>query len=300
MWIALPLALLAANPYLDEARKLADSLHYPEAEAKLRTASRVPTNSPEERREIVDLLARAVVAQGRAAEAESLYAEWLAGDPDATPPVGVAPKIRDAFVKAKQRVFPPDFARLEQLPAPNGRLAFKLVDPWRRVSQVVLSEREGTAPFVPHALTPRGRLYGVDLPVLTPGARHELYLEALSDEGRALATVGSASQPLTFSAPAAPPAPLAATAVAPPPEPAGPPRWPKWVAGTLAVAAAGTAAGFGVSAARDSNAAGSPSAPAAQVRALDASARQKAIVANACGAGALVAGAGAVVLAWKW
>jgi hypothetical protein len=294
--------VLAANPYLDEARRLVDSLHYPQAEALLRTANKVPTNTPDERREICDLLARAVVAQGRVAEAETVYSQLLANDPDAPAPKGVSPKIRDAFVHAKQRMYPADYTRLEQLPSPAGRLVLHLVDPWRRVNEVVLAQRVDKAPFATSPLPGRERQYAADLPPAPAGSTLEVYVEARSEGGQALASIGSVEAPLSFPGPPLlVPRERASSAVsADVLQPAGPPTWPKWAAGAVAVVAAAVATGFGVSAYRDWRAAGSPTAPAAQVRALDASTRDKAIVAEACGAGALAAGAGAAVLAWKW
>src|SRR5437016_3069698 len=114
--LLLPLAALTAlasgvNPYLAEARDFYAQLLYAKAEARLKLAREVPNSTPEERREVYDLLARSQVALGRTADAEASYSELLAVDPDAPPPEA-SPKIRDLFRRAKERTYPPRFVRL--------------------------------------------------------------------------------------------------------------------------------------------------------------------------------------------
>src|SRR5687768_3398026 len=93
---------LTVNPHLDAGRRLYEQLKYPEAEARLRVAAQSPTNSADERAQIADLLARALVAQGRTAEAERTWADLLAKQPDAPDPAGASPKIREVFTRAKR------------------------------------------------------------------------------------------------------------------------------------------------------------------------------------------------------
>src|SRR5258705_13647266 len=118
-WTALSL-VLAVNPHLDEGRRLYEQLKYPEAEARLKVAELSPTNTPEERAQIADLLARSLIAQGRAADAERTWAELLAKQPHAPDPAGASPKIRDVFQRAKKSVYPEGFVRLGRGPAAPG------------------------------------------------------------------------------------------------------------------------------------------------------------------------------------
>ncbi len=286
--------VLAANPYLDEGQKLFEGLRYPEAEARLKTARQVPTSTPEERRRVYDLLARSVAAQGRMGETEGLYAELLAKDPDAPPPQGVSPKIREAYTRAKERVYPPPYAQLTLLPAAPGRLELSLVDPWQEVTRVVLATSEGTSPFVETALPPRGRQYESALPHAPAGLRY--YVEARSAQGKVLASLGTQAAPLR----AAQAGPAAAVTLTPEqPAPAGPARWPAWVVGGATVAALATGVAMAVSASSD-DARAHTSTEARDARALSASAQGKAVAANILVGAAIVGGAGTALLVWRW
>ncbi len=298
MLFVLPLGLvLAANPYLGEGQKLFDGMRYPEAEARLRTAREVPTSTPEERRRVYDLLARSVAAQGRLPEAEGLYAELLAKDPDAPAPQGVSPKIRETFHRAKERIYPPPYAQLSPQPAAPGRLELLLVDPWQKVSEVVLSTSVGEKPFSQSVLTGSGRTYEAALPATREGLRY--YVQARGADGAVLARLGTAEAPLVVAAAA----PAAATALAPAAEvsaePAGPSRWPAWLTGGVAVAAAAGGVALLLSSRAD-DAAAHAATEAKVAIPLSSSARAKAIGADVLFGAAVVAGAGTAVMVLRW
>src|SRR5678816_2479598 len=114
MWWTTIGLMLAVNPHLEEGRRLYEQLKYPDAQARLEIAAQSPTNTPEEQAQIADLLARSLIAQGRSADAERVWAELLAKQPHASDPAGASPKIRDVFTRAKKSVYPPGFVKLER------------------------------------------------------------------------------------------------------------------------------------------------------------------------------------------
>src|SRR4051812_9335258 len=130
--------ILATNPYLAESRQLYESLRYEKAIMRLELARKVPTTSNDERREILDLLARSYAALGQLDKAEDSYAELLAKDPHAPSPDEAAPKIRQVFSKAKERLYPPTYVRVRAESAPEGEVAVAVIDPWDQITSVVL------------------------------------------------------------------------------------------------------------------------------------------------------------------
>ncbi len=187
------------NPYLDEARKHYEALRFAEALEQLRIARQVPTNDAAEKREILDLLARCQVAEGQRAEAEATFSDLLAQEPAFELPRSVSPKIREAFDTAKRRLYPPDFAALEALPAPPGQARARLVDPWAQVATVVLITRAETGGVWKES--PATLEEGVAvLSLAREGQKVEWYAEARRADGRALAALGSERAPLAFEA----------------------------------------------------------------------------------------------------
>src|SRR5215470_18882487 len=138
----LTVLLLTANPYLEEAKGFYESLRFREAESRLRLARQNPGNTPEETREILDLLARTVAAFGRFEEAEEIYAELLAKDPHAPAPAPAAPAILNAFVKAKTRLYSPNYVKLSLGKVTDGALEVLLVDPWQQVDLLSLIDAD--------------------------------------------------------------------------------------------------------------------------------------------------------------
>ncbi len=293
MFLAL---LISANPYLDEGRQLYRSMGYAEAEARLELATQVPSSSVEERREAFDLLARARLARGKAREAERAYSELLARDPHAPTPTDAAPKIRETFQRAKQRLYPPPFVRLELAPATEGRLEVLLVDPWDAVRTVHLHQATNAAfAATALALSERRAL----TPPLPQGMSY--FLTAEDERGEVLERVGSASKPMQVPAKAGRGAPDEAlpSAHAAPSEGAPAARWPQWALGGVAVAAVATGVVLAISSANDSRAAAD--APFASGTAgLDQRAYDKALWSRGLLAAGALIGGGALVWAWAF
>jgi hypothetical protein len=304
--------LLGANIYLDEAKIQLEALRYDKAEARLRLAQQVPNSTQAQRREIFDLLARALAAQGRMDEAQQSYEELLTEDPDAPQPQGVSPKIRDVYRKAKERLYPPGFVTLKQLPSPAARVELSMVDPWRAVAEVLLSESLEGRPFTQRRVDLRGRRASAVLARPAPGQIVRWYVTARSATGSTLAQLGSEAAPLEVKessmGPERPALPLAsapvegAAALAPVgvEKPSGQrSKTPAYVLAGASVVAAAVGVGLALSSAADSKAAGE--APfASDTYQLDQRARAKAVWANALIGGAVVGGGVSAVLYFTW
>lgn len=271
-WTAISL-VVAVNPHLDEGRRLYEQLKYPDAEARLRVAAQSPTNTPEEQAQIADLLARALIAQGRAADAERTWAELLEKQPHAPDPAGASPKIRDVFSRAKRSVYPEGFVKLERRPAAPGRYEADLIDPWNLVASVTL----GAAPQAD------ARHFAGELPAGTTR------LEALGVDGKVLASLEwtrteIVQQPVVVAAPE---------------EPKGPTRWPAFLTGALALG--GFAAGGVLTALWVTEYQGvMPGTDAATTRMLDGGARGKAAASYAAFGAGLALAVLTGVLVWRW
>jgi hypothetical protein len=291
------LLALAANPHLDEGRKLYEQLKYPEAEARLKIAAEAPNNTSAEQAQIADLLARAMIAQGRSAEAERVYSELLAKQSDAPDPAAASPKIREVFNRAKRSVYPEGFVRVQRAPSAAGRLEVELIDPWRKVKSLSLAVSKAGAAWVAQPMTTTARHAGADL-APPPGATWRCTVEALDDTGTVVASLATRDAPLVFEA-----LPAKVTTAAPEvprvEAPKGPTRWPAFVVGALALAAIGTGTGFAISSSHDYGQV-MPMTPALMTRSLDDSARSKALVAWLTFGGALLAATLCGVLIWNW
>ena len=295
MWAvaASTLFLLGANPYLDQGRTLYRAVRYAEAEVQLRMGLEVPTATPSERREAHDLLARVLLAEGRGAEAEQIYARLLSVDPSSPAPENAAPKVREAFNAAKRAAFPPDYVRLEERTLRPDRFAAELVDPWGKVASlaVVTLGPEGAHPET--FPLPLGSRFDVPRP---PSA---FFVEARDGAGRMLARVGESAAPLRGIG--SPPRERAETAKGL--EVSGgerhSSRWVGWGLTGAAVVLFSAGVALAVLSDQDYAAAGR-SGPALDIRRLDARYREKAIGARvALGAGA-VAGLGGGWVLWTW
>jgi hypothetical protein len=231
----------AANPYLERARALYADLEFSAARQQLEIARQVPTNDPREQREVLDLLARCQVAEGKRAAAEKTFAELLALDPHHEPPRDVSPKILDAFGAAKARIFAPGFVQLVELPAPTGLARAELVDPWHRVDQLVRRYRPTGAPgWQEQRLTPEHGVVLIDFGQVG----QQWYLEARAADGSVVAQLGSEQAPRRFTTLAREALPSAAAPAVEKTEAA--PRWGRagaWGAAGVAVLA-GVAGGY--------------------------------------------------------
>lgn len=283
--LSLSIALLlssSANPYLDRGRELYGAVRYEAAEAQLRLARKVPTNTPAERWESADLLARALAAQGKQTEARRVYAELLVEDPWAPPPQNVSPKIRELFDEAKRDTYPPEYVRIEELPAPTGSLRLSVVDPWRVVEslRIVMPSDQGAGK---QEMRRFEREITVALEPSLTGQR-AFYVEALKGE-RVLLQHGTADKPrrahVQRVAPALSEAPalgLHAQVVSRNSEPS---RVPGWALAGIGVASAGVGATLWLSAEQDYARAEDRTRSAREVGALDARYRQKALAGQA-------------------
>jgi hypothetical protein len=294
--------LLATNPALEEGRTLYQSLRYERAAEKLLVATQAPEATREERLESYDLLARSLAALGRMKEVQDTYRQLLLWEPQAPLPRDAAPKIREAFLRAKEGLYRRDYVELQQQQAPPGQLAVRLVDPWAQVKALRMQVR-GPQGFTPVPL-PRDRSGArTELPPADEDGTVSLYLEAEGQGGQVLARLGSAGQPLVFRGVPRPVPPQALPAPAPASAPVaevqtssgGGRAWAGWGLAGASVVAAGVGALLAVKASNDSRAA--EQAPwASETRELDARARRKSLQSHFLIGGALVGGAGAVVL----
>ncbi len=280
MWWTAPIALaLAANPHLDEARRLYEQLKYPDAVARLRIAQKAPNNSPEERLSIDDLLARSLVAEGKAPEAERVYAELLAEQPDAPDPADASPKIRDVFLQAKRSVYSTDFVKLERGPSPAELVEATLTDPWRKVTAVEL-DCNGTRTLLTPARHISARTTAGPLP---DDLKCKLIAQGV--DGRALGNVAWAVTHVDMKEPA----PIVTQT------PAGPTRWPSFLTGAVALGAIGAGTVLAVLSSNDYRQV-TPSTDAATTRMLDNSSRVKAGAAWGVFGGALLATVATIIL----
>jgi hypothetical protein len=301
-------ALVAgANPSLEDGRKLYDALRYRAAEARLRLALDVPTSTPEERREAHDLLARSLMAQGRAKEAEQVYSRLLAVDPGAPPP-RASPGVKRAFERAKEALYDQSFVRLVLEEAPPDALGFRLVDPWGRVDALVLLTEMEDGSFASSSVEKGGE--GGSVAVVPPigGRTTHVVLEARDAAGATLTSLGSREAPIEVATlSVAPPAPASRlqdveepaaavpgpSIVAVPPPPVEPSAahatWVPLAAAGLGAVAVGVGAGvyFGP-ATSDYNAGGAPGLPGDQVQAANQKAHGEFVAADAAMIGGAV------------
>jgi tetratricopeptide (TPR) repeat protein len=290
--------LTTANPQLEEGRALYQSLRYERAAEKLKLATQAPESTLEERITSYDLLARSLAALGRMDQVEATYRELLRVEPHAPAPRDAAPKIRDAFTRAKEELYRRDHVQLELQPAPPGQVVVRLIDPWERVKGVRMQAAKPQG-FTPLPLTRDKAEVRGELPAPEEDGTVSLYLEAQDESGKVVAQLGSPQQQLLFRGVPRPGLPTAR----PEPPPVGEaqasqgsgPAWGGWALAGASVVAASVGTVLAVQASTDSRAA--DQAPwASETRELDARARRKALQSHFLIGGALVGGAGAVVL----
>ncbi|MBL8954100.1 MAG: hypothetical protein JNK82_25210 [Myxococcaceae bacterium] len=282
---------LTSNPYLDEARGLLESMQYAQARAKLEYARKVTTSTRDEKREVFALLARAWAAEGKLDQAEATFAELLVEDPSAPPPRD-APKIREAFRRAKEKLYPLDFVSLTQSPAPVGRVALQLKDPWGVVEQVALLESTDQQTFTARPLElGEDRTAAAALTPPAPGEPTRWYAEARGNK-KVLASLGTAAQPFVFA--------IGEGSVV---TEGRRTRVVPWLVAAFAVAAAAAGAALMVAGWSDSDAAGRLAASGGsngEIRRLDSRARTEVTVGWAGAGTALALGVTAAVLFVAW
>lgn len=156
------LALIAAaapNPYLESARAAYARLDCDQVLADTELALKVPTNDVDTRLAIYDFAGRCHVALGHGADADQAFTQMLKLDPQAELDPALSPKIREAFHAAKLKAYPSDYVAWSELSRGEGLVRATLIDPWRRVSSVVLGRADGAGVFQESPLSPSGDVY---------------------------------------------------------------------------------------------------------------------------------------------
>lgn len=303
MWsAAAAFAVLAlsvgANPYLEEGRRLHAALEYRAAAERLEIARTVPSSTPAEHAEALMLLGTAYVALGETADADRVFAELVTLDPHADLSGPASPKLKSALARARERVYPPDFVRVDRLPAPEGTVRVAVIDPWRHVADLRVRYRDERGDAQTLAMSIEGNAARANLPDVGVAAEVPFWIEAVRSDGAVVAQVGSAEAPLLWKrfSPAARLVPGSGDAS---PQMNARPRVATWVLLGTAFVTAAAATGFGVSAANDARLARDAEF-GSQTQAFNARARQKAVTANVLGGAALVAGGTAGILWWAW
>ncbi len=247
--LASGVAAAAPNPWLESARVAYARLDCEKVLADLELAARVPTNDQPSQLAILDYSARCQVALGHRAEADEAFAKMIALDPRTELDPSLSPKILDAFRAAKLKLYPAQFVTFRELPAMQGLHRAELVDPWRRVSQVVLGTWDERAQkFVEQPLAPASGVFQAQV-----AGGLTWFLEARAASGEGVALLGKKVAPAPAPVPVAAAMPVAVAAEAPPPP--EPPKVARWitVGAGAAVALAGIAL-LGVSATSRSSA----------------------------------------------
>lgn len=230
-------ASVSATPSLDEARGLVERLQFDAALKQLDLADASSTLSVSERREVAALRAHCWAAEGRMEQVDTVYAELLARDPRAPAPSSGPPRLRDAFRKAKERLYPPGFVSLTRAASPPGRVVIRLVDPWARCArvEVLAGDADGTWRATPIELDPEGQGAAA-----TP-ASGAWFIEARTADGASCASLGTKAAPFVVEV-AAPSSVVTARGRA---------SWVPWAVTAVAVALTAGAAisgGLGTSA----------------------------------------------------
>lgn len=188
MLLSLMTVLLAVTPELEEGRAAFSSLKYQQAITVLGTVT--TSNAPSsEKAEAFGLMARAYLALGKTANAQSAFEGQLQEDPMAEEPPG-APKVKQAFLAAKRARFPPGYVQLVKRPSGEDSLVLDVVNPWR-VTLLVQAWEATTGDFVKKSVTLDGLRVVLALP-----AGSKTWVQAVSAEGKPLATFASASEPV--------------------------------------------------------------------------------------------------------
>ncbi len=191
---ALLASVVAANPYLDDGIRFYESQRFEEAAKALQLAADVKDAPPAERRTTFELLAKSQIALGKNAEADEAFARLLSADPQAEEPAG-APKVKESFRRAKQRLYKDDYVSMKSVTAPEGEVWIEAIDPWHLLSAVEIHELKGAMDAVQLMKFDglyRGRLNAATLRYFVLGR---------ASDGAVLASVGSDKVPVERSAP---------------------------------------------------------------------------------------------------
>lgn len=198
---ALLLSAQPSNTWLEEARALIAQLKFGEAFERLEVARQVPGLDAPAKQAILEWMAYCQVAEGKRDDAERTFIALLELDASAELSGEVSsPKVSEAFEAARRKHFPPDYVKLTEAPAPVGRAQLELVDPWKKVSRVVLHQRRDAGEWAEQPLD--GTKGHLSFPlVVTVGSQLEWFVEALDAEDRVVSAVGSREAPKQIRVP---------------------------------------------------------------------------------------------------
>ena len=184
--------VLAATPELDAAREAFKHLDCPAALKAASAAEATKTLDPDELEETWWIQARCSLSAGNRRGADEALHKLLRDNPSFSAD-SESPKVKDAVNAARATLYPEGFVALEPLVSTVARERFRLVDPWRQVSSVVLRSRSlASAPFEASPLELTKRVVVVDQPSI---AGRQWFLEARSDANVVVASVASESAP---------------------------------------------------------------------------------------------------------
>jgi len=222
MLSALVTLIVSASPELEDGRAAVSRLEYQKAIAALSkvTSSASPST---EKAEAYGLLARSYLALGKAAEAQAAFEGQLTEEPMANEPSG-APKVKQAFLKAKRARYPPTFVQLHRRPSAPEVLEVEVVNPWRLPLAIELSSWTEAAQPVTRPILLDGNRFVVALAGGTKSA-----VRVLGSDGVVLATLGSPEAPINgppLAVVVSPPEPKRTEVAAPSPSPDAPTSTP--------------------------------------------------------------------------
>lgn len=239
------------------------------------------------------------MALGQTADADRVFAELFAHDPHADLSGPASPKLKAALARAKERVYPRDFVRLELRPTAEGSVRIFVLDPWRRVADVSTWFRQANGDPQSLVMVVDDGGFRAVLPDTAVAAKVPYWIEARNARGEVVARLGTADEPLLWTRFAPRATDAGRSSSTPPLVTGGPPRAFIWALVGTAVVTAVVATGLGLSAADDARRARKAEF-GSETQELNASARQKAIAANVLGGAALVTGGTAGILWWAW
>lgn len=182
--MTLVLLLLATNPHWVAGQKQFAALEFEAAARSLSIAVQQPDLSVDERRAAYHLWAQALIAVRRPDEAETVLARLLRDDPHAPAPKGAAPKIQEAFARARQRSWPRPSVSFKPAPWAEGpSVKVELIDPWSLVARVRQVDVLPAGPAERESVTVRDHALSV-----RPGeGAQRVVLDALAENDRPLA-----------------------------------------------------------------------------------------------------------------
>ena len=202
----------------------------------------MPNLDRTQRIEVLDLLAKCHVAEGDRPAAEAAFSELLSVEPEHEIDRETSPKIIEVFDEVKRKLFPERRVTLVEETAPPGRVRARVVDPFKRVSFILLMVRTGDGPWEANEVTLEGRVLDVPTP-LSPTETVSWYVQAKGPEGVVLATLGSADTPRIVER-----ARIITPPVEPPADTIAPTKVAGVVVGVIALVAAGVGTGLQLSA----------------------------------------------------